>query len=254
MSELAPGSILQRIYLNERINTFKAKSFCEVGSGNGFISKLLLEKGMSGVGFDLNSSACENNKQLNAQYIAQNKYKVINGNFFEGNLTDKFDLIISCMVIEHLDAEMVHDYFEVCKKYLNKNGKIVVLVPSSMKHWGIEDEIAGHFKRYSFSDFEAIANEHHLKISNKSGLTYPISNWLLGLSNYLVKKSEGHKSTISMQEQTIESGNRNVKFKTDFPIYFKLLLNNFTMYPFHVLQKINSKNENSLVMYCEFEM
>jgi hypothetical protein len=214
---------------------------------------MFLENGMTGVGFDLNTGACDNNRTLNADYIKDKKYEIFNSDFFTSNLPVKFDMIISCMVLEHLNDEMVSDYFKICKSYLNKNGKIVILVPSSMKHWGIEDEIAGHFRRYSFSDFDSIAKSHQLKISNKAGLTHPISNWLLGLSNYLVKKNEGHKKDLTMQEQTVESGNRNVKFKTDFPSYFKLFFNTITLYPFHIFQKINSNNQNSLVMYCEFE-
>ncbi len=252
MSGLAPGSILQRMYLKERLNSFNPKTFCEIGSGNGILAKLFLSRGMKGVGYDLNAGACANNNELNLDSIASGNYNVYNENFLSSTSKNKYDLIISCMVIEHLDEETVNNYFEYCKNALSENGRILVLVPSSMRHWGIEDEIAGHFKRYEFEDFNTIAEKHNLQILNVAGLTYPISNWLLGLSNYVVKKNEGHKKNISMQEQTVESGNRKVKYKTDFPAYFGLIFNSLTLLPFHVLQKINKKNSNSLVMYCEF--
>ena len=254
MSELAPGSILQKMYLKERISNFRAKSFCEIGSGNGFLSKLLLDKGMTGVGYDLNASACKNNETTNNAYIQAGKYRVLNENFIGSVVKEKYDFIISCMVIEHLDPDTVAAYFNSCKQLLSPGGTIAVFVPANMKFWGIEDEIAGHFKRYTKDDFNKIAANHNFEVVDMAGLNYPISNWLLNLSNHFVKKNEGYKKEMTMQEQTVLSGNRDVKYKTSFPSYFKLFLNDATMYPFHVMQKMNKKNENSMIMYCEWKV
>ncbi|MBA3828692.1 MAG: methyltransferase domain-containing protein [Taibaiella sp.] len=239
--------------MKERIEKLKPKTFCEIGSGNGYISNLLLGKGMKGKGYDLNESACKNNLELNKKYVLKQDYQIINDNFLIQNNNEKYDYIISCMVIEHLDAFTVNKYFEVCKSALNHNGSIAVFVPSNMKYWGIEDEIAGHFKRYTFNDFKILAKNFDLKISDIAGLNYPISNLLLSLSNRIVKNNEGYKQNLSKQEQTVLSGNRNIKFKTTFPWYFKFFLNNFTMFPFHIIQKINKKNNNSMVIYCELK-
>ena len=254
MQEIAPGSILQRMFFTKRVKAIKISSFCEIGSGNGVLSNILLSKGLTGIGFDLNKSCCENNNALNKEYINNSKYKLSNSDFLTANDPAKYDFVFSCMVIEHLDKNMVFNYFDACKKQLNENGTIAVFVPSSMKYWGIEDKIAGHFKRYEFQDFNQIAKQHNLTITYLSGLTYPVSNWLFTLSNKIISKNEGHKENLSMQEQTIQSGNRAVKFKTIYPRYFKLILNPITMFPFYVLQKISSKNSKSMVIYCEFKI
>ncbi|MGZ3861854.1 MAG: class I SAM-dependent methyltransferase [Bacteroidia bacterium] len=254
MAEIAPGSILQRMYFKRRITPAQYRTFCEIGSGNGILSNILLQKGLTGVGYDLNESACKNNNELNKDFIGNNKYKVYNENFITDSSENKYDLIYSCMVIEHLDEETVNRYFEACKKKLNAGGTILVLVPSAMKYWGIEDEIAGHFKRYEFEDLRKIADQHGLKINDLAGLTYPVSNWLFGLSNRIVSKNEGHKKNLSMQEQTVQSGNRGVKFKTEYPWYFKLFLNEITMLPFYWLQRISKNNPKSMVLYCEYKL
>jgi len=252
MEEIAPGSILQRMYLKNRLRRGRYKTFCEIGSGNGYVASILLENGMIGKGFDLNKDACKNNTTKNKSFIEDGIYSVKNGNFFNEPIDEKFDIIISSMVIEHLNENEVRSYFENCKKYLNKRGKIIVLVPACMTYWGIEDEIAGHYKRYEFSDFQQIAAAHSLKIVDIAGLTYPLSNIFFSISNYLVKKNEAFKKNLSMQEQTVLSGNRNVKFKTSFPKYYKLFLNEVVMYPFYILQRIFKNNSNSMVIYCEF--
>lgn len=254
--EIAPGSILQRIFIKERLNKLgvKGKFFIDVGSGNGYNSRGLLQMGMTGIGIDLNESACQKNKVLNQIYIQNNQYEVVCGNFFSFTPPKKVDIIFSSMVIEHFPDELVEQYFSYAKDILQKNGKIITIVLGSMKHWGIEDNIAGHFRRYSFENFQQIAKKHTLKINKISGLTYPLSNILFPISNYLVTRKEKHKLSLSAQEQTILSGNREVLFKTDYPLWMEIILNEYTLLPFHVLQKIFSHHPYSMVIYCEMEI
>jgi phospholipid N-methyltransferase len=254
--EIAPGSILQRIYLKKRINKIiknsKYRNFIEIGSGTGYLSNILLNKGYTGVGYDLNSASCDVNNQINSTFIGQNKYNVRNEDFLAcKNEYGKVDLIISCMVIEHLNEEDTFKYFNKCRELLTDEGVLISLVPSSMKYWGIEDEIAGHFKRYSFNCFKIIAKEHNYRIVDCCGLTFPLSNVIFPFSNFLIKRAESKKLNMTKQEQTILSSNRKVLFKSDFPMFFYLLLNEFTLFPFHILQRIFKRNSNSLVIYCE---
>ena len=253
MSELAPGSILQRMYLAERLQLSNARTFCEIGSGNGVIAQFLINLGMTGCGYDLNQSACQNNQTKNSLAIRNGNYKVHCDDFLTSHIESKFDLVLSCMVIEHLNDSQVFAYFEKCKSILTDNGTIVVLVPSSMNHWGIEDEIAGHLRRYDFTSLEKIAINHKLVLIDMAGLTFPLSNVLFRVSNSIVNKNEKHKKLLSNTEQTILSGNRQVKFKTDFPSVFKLFFNTITLFPFHIVQKMFRNNKNSLVIYAEFK-
>lgn len=252
--EIAPGSILQRMFLKQRIDTFKDKStFLEIGSGTGYLSEIFLKKGWTGVGLDLNESSCKANRTRNNEYINKKKYEVDHLDFFKMTTTRNFDVIFSCMVIEHLSPKDVTSFFEKCKSLLNENGLIISLVPSSMRHWGIEDEVAGHFKRYEFQDFREISKNHNLELIKNLGLTYPVSNMLFRLSNRIVSKAESDKLKLEKQEQTVLSSNRKVMLKTDFPWYFKLILNELTLFPFHLLQQAFSRNPNSMVIYCEMK-
>ena len=157
------------------------------------------------------------------------------------------------MVIEHFNDKDVEKYFLKCFDVLADDGVLITLVPSSMKHWGIEDEIAGHFKRYSFDCFEKIAKKFSFSITKCDGLTYPVSNILFPISNYLIKKSESKKLMLSKKEQTINSSNRKVLMKTDFPVFLNFILNRVTMHPFHLLQKAFRKKSSSMVIYCEMK-
>jgi len=54
--------------------------------------------------FDLNKDSCLINEANNIKYIIEQKYKVINKNLVDFDFgNNRFDIIISCMVIEHLE-------------------------------------------------------------------------------------------------------------------------------------------------------
>lgn len=251
MKALPPGNILQNIYLKRKLKKRNWSSFIEIGSGNGYLSNILLNHGLVGLGCDLNNSACINNERLNHKFISKGLYKALNLNFLNLEDKNKYDLIISSMVIEHLNEEELNNLISKAKAKLNKNGTLLFFVPSSMKYWGIEDEIAGHIKRYEYEDFEKLANAHNLSIKEIHGLTYPVSNMLFSISNSLVKKAESEKLLLNQKEKTIYTGNRNVPFKTSFPSFLKIILNEFVMMPFHFWQSLNYKNKKALVICAE---
>ena len=248
----SPGTILQFIFIRNRLKKigYKNKHFLEVGSGNGYLSNLLLKCGFSGVGLDLNKSACNNNTVLNKKYIDAGKYQVINDDFKTFH-KGSFDFLISSMVIEHINDNDLKIFIENAKRIVKGDGRLIFLVPSNKKAWGIEDEIAGHVKRYTFDEIENLAKINNLKVEFKCGLNFPVSNWLLNLSNFIVRKKEGHLKSKSELEKTVYTGNRNIKYKTVFPLYLNILLNEWVMLPFHWLQLMNAKNEKSLIMYFE---
>ncbi len=252
--EIAPGSILQRLYLRERLRRLRGGTFLEIGSGNGYNGRTLLKSGLRGLGVDLNASACEKNRELNREAIDAGRYDVQHVDFFAHDFDRKFDVILSCMVIEHLSDEDVDAYFRRAMELLEPRGVIITVVPAQPRYWGIEDDIAGHKRRYTFADFPRIAQRFGLTLRANAGLTFPVSNLLLPLSNRIVQANEAHKRGLSDREQTILSGNREVTFKTDFPWYMGLLLNDVTMYPLHLAQKAFAKSNRAMVIYSELAL
>ena len=254
MKTLAPGSILQNLYLKKRIRKWnKAFTFLEVGAGVGVMSNILLTHGGQGTGIDLNEQACVENNLMNRLFIQQGKYQVLHKDFFAFLSDHKFDIIVSMMVIEHLTPKDLDIFLKKCKVILEKDGLLVLFVPASKKYWGIEDEIAGHCKRYEFVDFDELSQKYSLQIRHIAGLTYPVSNVLFPISNYFIRRAESYKLKLSEKEKTILSGKRDVPFKTKFPSFLSVILNEFTLLPLHWLQMIFRKNANSMVIYCELK-
>ena len=252
---LPMGTLLQLMYLDERLKNIAAGRFIEIGAGSGEITVRLLKAGWSGTVYDLSEETVNNLNQRFASDIGANRLTVVLGDFLnlaqEPQPANRVDIIISCMVMEHLDTEAEKKFMTLSASHLKVGGRMIGIVPASPRYWGIEDEIAGHCRRYSKEYLLSLLSSTGWKSEHIAGLTYPFSNLLLPLSNYLVRQYEANKLTLSSLERTKYSGHRNVRFKTHFPAIMTLLLNERVLSPLHWLQKIFAKSNNTLVIYFE---
>jgi SAM-dependent methyltransferase len=242
------------MYLRERLAPRKPGRFLEVGCGSGWISRIFLELGWAGLGVDLHEPSILHALEANRPYVARGDYHALQLDFLdpEAGLDGReFDVIISCMVIEHLDDAGESRYFDRCRSLLVEGGLAIVLVPASERHWGIEDEIAGHFRRYTHASLTSRLDSIEWDLQHISGLTYPVSNMLLGISNYLVRRSERAKLDLPLAERTRLSGDRDVFLKTRIPRFFRLVFNEWTMIPWHHLQKRFGGHRACMVLYAE---
>lgn len=250
METLPPGTLLQLMYLKERLAQIPAGRFVEIGPGAGNISALLLSLGWTGEAYDLERSTVETLNRRFSEEIQSGSYRAVEGDWL-GAGSVRADLVISCMVIEHLDDEAERRFFDRARLTLNPGGTMVAIVPGSPAHWGIEDDIAGHMRRYSADAFSEKLEQAGWNVMHWSGLTYPVSNLLLPISNYLVRRSEAKKLSLSMLERTKQSGIRDVPMKTKFPPVLKLLLNERVLWPLHLMQKVFGRCDRALVLYVE---
>lgn len=248
---LPPGTILQHMYLKERLSARRPGTFVEVGVGSGHISRLLVDLGWRGIGYDLSGEALARAEAVLAPELATGRMALQEGNWLEAADGEPVDLVISSMVIEHLSDADEARYFARCRAALAPGGRAALFVPASMRHWGIEDDIAGHLRRYTAEGLRSRLAALGWRPDHTAGLTYPLSNLLLPVSNALVSRAERQKEALSLQARTEASGRRDVAGKTSFPSMARLLLNEATMAPFHMLQKAGRHNPNALVLYAE---
>lgn len=250
-----PGTVLQRMYLRRRLARLRPGRFIEVGAGEGHLSALLLRAGWRGVGIEADAASAARAREVNRDAIARGRYEVVNGSWLEptegGRLPKDVDLILSCMVLEHLDERGERAYFDRCREHLGRHGRVMVLVPACEAAWGIEDVLAGHFRRYTRARIRQLLDAIGWRLEHLAGLTYPASNLLLPLSNMLVRRTEAHKRDLSMQERTASSGRRQVPGKTAFPAAAALILNEVTLYPLYLLQLASRGARAALVLYAE---
>lgn len=232
-----PGTILSQAALVNLISkrSFGATSFVDVGCGGGSYSKKIISKfAIKGTGVDSSPSAIAVSKKELQEEIVSGIYSLIEGSSSE--LTqESFDFGISWMVIEHLKDET--GFIADCFNAIKPGGQFYFAVPAREELWGIEDDTAGHYRRYSRESLKQVMKQAGFKNIEVISANVPISNLLLSLSNFLIAREEKSKLDLSMEEQTALSGIREIPWKTVFPKFFKLLLNEVTLLPLILLQK-----------------
>ena len=251
MRVLPPGTILQLLYLKERLQRRSPGRFIEIGPGSGEITQLLLDCGWSGSSFDLGPETIANLGARFEKEIAEQRFTPVNADYVNAAIAEKVDLVISCMVMEHLEDDVESAFMAKSATCLKPDGIMMGLVPASPAHWGIEDDIAGHCRRYTRDSLGSLAKASNWSLLHLTGLTFPVSNLLLPISNFLVARSEKHKLAYSALERTKQSGRRTVKYKTYFPSILGILLNPVTLFPLHLIQKLLGKSPRALVLFFE---
>jgi SAM-dependent methyltransferase len=240
------------MYLTERLRALARGSFVEVGTGEGWLAKTLLDAGWCGTGYEPGAEAAARAAEQLAPEISAGRFRLERRDWLTVDAAGaEVDLVVSAMVLEHLAPEQEHEYFRHAAGYLRPGGRALLLVPGSPAHWGIEDEIAGHYRRYSPESMRRLLAVVGWEVGHIAGLTYPLSNLLLPLSNRLVRRSEGHRRALSLAERTTASGSRDVPLKTRFPATLGLVLNTYALAPWHWWQKMARHHPHALALYVE---
>ena len=87
------------------------------------------------------------------------------------------------------------------------------------------------------------------------GLTYPLSNILKPISDFIVRRHETKKGTLDKDDRskTIASSYRGTNFKTEYPNFMKYIINKFTLSPFIFFQEVFKKSKDCMVIYSKLK-
>lgn len=125
----------------------------DIGCGDSYFDEKLIEKFPkinNLYGIDINLEKPFNNGK--AHYI----------NSYENLKNKKFDFILLMDVIEHIKDD--NDFINNIKKYLKKDGIILITVPAFQSLYSIHDKELKHFRRYNFKQLKKILINNDFKI------------------------------------------------------------------------------------------
>ena len=232
-----PGTFCLYSAVFDMIRQLEAKSFLEVGCGAGGLSRKLLEKGLTGSGYDLSPRAIKLASENLRPFIATGRYRLVSSDILKATPTEeKVDLGLSMMAMEHVQDDIA--FIKKIASFVRPNGHVIVAVPGRREKWSVEDETVGHLRRYDRQNL--IATLAHAGIVNHKvwSVAVPIANMLFPLGKLILSRStEMEKLHQSQREQTESSGIREIPFKTVFPVFCKLILNDVALAPLFWLQR-----------------
>lgn len=116
--------VLARYKFAARLVT-RGKRVLELGCSEGFGGRLLAEFATSYTGVDLDAEAIA----VARRNLNEPKYTFIDGSFL-GLRQGGFDSVVSLDVIEHIEREREHEFFETCYYNLGEDGACVIGTPN----------------------------------------------------------------------------------------------------------------------------
>jgi SAM-dependent methyltransferase len=234
-----PGTFCHRAALLDFIRPLNIERFVEVGVGAGGISKLLLQRGLRGIGVERSKPAVALARTVLEKEIVSGRYELIHSDFIdlEPSLHPKADLALALMVMEHVADEV--GFLRAMMSHLQPGGYLLISVPGRRDRWSFEDETVGHMRRYERSDLETVLRRAGACDIAIRSVSVPVANLLHGVGNLLLQRAgEARKLGAPKSEQTDTSGIRDIPYKTVFPRWFRLLLNPVALYPLFVVQRL----------------
>lgn len=242
-----PGSLCTFQAIAEIVRRIQARTFLEVGCGSGELSKRLCKQGLTGIGIDFSPQAVFQASSTLQPEIEKGDYKLIQSDFSKMQAPQwSVDVALSIMVMEHIDDDV--QFLRHLSQAVRPGGHLLIGVPGRKDRWSVEDETVGHLRRYDKWDLADTFRKAGISDVHVISVAVPIANLLFSIGNFLISKSaEVDKVGLPLIMQTQASGVREIPFKTVFPRFTRLILNQFTLAPVFWLQRLFYKSNLGLV-------
>lgn len=115
-----------KYYLRNWLPAGKGAHIIDLGCGDGRILYLLQRMGYTNIeGVDISESQLKIARQVSERVANSDVIKYLK------DTSDKYDLIISIDVIEHLQKSEALDFLDLCGAHLNNNGRLILQTPNA---------------------------------------------------------------------------------------------------------------------------
>ncbi len=118
----------------------------DFGCGSGIFVGELQEKGYQVFGTDISEEAIKYGGLKGIKNL-----KVQNSNKLDYP-DNTFDAVLSMDVLEHLEDESWA--IKEAERVLKPKGKFIIMVPAYQFLWGVQDEVAHHYRRYTLGEIK----------------------------------------------------------------------------------------------------
>ena len=184
--------LVRRFMIRRQLKERRFKRILELGCG---ISPIL-EAGEGIIQTDFSHRAL---RHLNAQTRKGTTFRGINCDATRLPFTDEaFDGIICSEVIEHIEED--DKALEEMVRILRQGGELILTCPMHQSHFGFDDELVGHYRRYETDDLQSRLSRCGLKEVKTSPVLGPLEKWIMEpLTRFFAsqKKKEAAKNSLS---------------------------------------------------------
>lgn len=207
----------------------KGKKVLDIGAGTLHLSTYLAGRGAFVTALDMSKDLKHTYKGLPA--VLRDNIICVEDDFLKHDFkTEKFDVIVTMEVLEHVKEEKL--FLEKVRKLLKNKGIIIISVPAHMSMWSNSDEAAGHVRRYEREDFDRVGDFLGVKNYELLSYGYPwinITRYLRIITTPLIYDKVKDKSQV---EKSVFSGKSIKKLN-----WLRFLSNKYIIYPFWLMSR-----------------
>lgn len=183
MAKRSPRLALRQRCTLDLMRGWAPGRFLEVGAGVGYMTRLFLDHGYSGVSYDPDPTSREHFRRNLAAYGS--RITVVDQ--LDKLMESSFDYLLAFEVLEHIpdDRAALADW----SRYLKADGRLFVSVPAHRKKFGPSDERVGHIRRYDRRDLTQLLSETGFKVGRLVNYGFPLTEVSRRLSDWIVRRS-----------------------------------------------------------------
>ena len=180
----------------------KIQSVCDIGCGSGYLMKLFKDKKYKITGIDYSPLMI---KEIKKNY----RINAIQGKFDSKSFKEKFDLITSSNVIEHLYDPKIE--IGIMSNLINENGYLFIEVPDT--EFPVSDTIVDvisfeHITHFTKNTLCRFLENFNLKIITTNQKTYSQGSGMMGsYINVLAQKCSLFKKKYNQNEYVFQKRN-----------------------------------------------
>ena len=128
----------------------------DIGGGNGYVARAIQDSGRDVVLVEPGLSGAQNARARGVRHVIHSTLE--NGGFRSGTLpaVGLFD------VLEHIEKDQA--FLEDLNRLLIQEGRLYITVPAQKTLWSGEDDIAGHWRRYSLNGLSEVLSRSGFRV------------------------------------------------------------------------------------------
>lgn len=206
------------------------KKCLEIGYGSGDMLLLYAKLGLETYGYDFSSLAVQNASERIAKYEKLDKRITLYEKEADA-VRMKYDYLMAYEVLEHTEDDA--GTLAKWKSLLASGGKIIISVPAHKSKWGTSDVAVGHYRRYEKEEISELYRTCGITVHSIWCYGFPLTVLLDPLLHASRRGDISDNDSANREDRSKESG---VKRKKN--MIFRLLFNDFFLFPFYILQSL----------------